>query len=77
MTVQACPKIVNDQMIVCIFGQSLPLQSKQSSRSTLVSQAFTYPCANRWRVAVAAHSSNRAEIDEKTDPTCVIYNWTR
>ena len=76
MTVQACPKIMNDWMIVCIFGQSLPLRSKQSCRSTIVLQAFTYPCANRWRVAVAAHSSSREEIDEKTDPTNAPYNRT-
>ena len=75
--VQACPKLINDRMIVCVFGQSLPLSSKHSSRSTLVSQAFTHPCANWWRVAVAAHSSSRAEIDKKTDPTNALYNWTQ
>ena len=36
MTVQACPKIMNVRTIVCIFGQSLPLWSEQSSCSTLV-----------------------------------------
>ena len=76
MTVQACPKIMNDQTIVCIFGQSFSLQSKQSSCSTLVLQAFTHTCANRWRAAVAAHSSSREEIDEKTDPTNALCNQT-
>ena len=57
---------MNDQTIVCIFGQSLPLRSERSSRSTLVSQEFAHPCNNRWRVAVAAHSSSRAEIYENT-----------
>ena len=77
MTVQACPKIMNDQMVVCIFRQSLPLRNKQSSHSTLVLQAFTHPCANRWRVAVAAHSFSREEIDEKTDPTNALCNQPR
>ena len=60
ITVQACLKIMNDWMIVCIFGQLLPLRSKQNSRSTLVLQAIAHPCANWWQVhvAVAAHSSS-------------------
>ena len=77
MTVQVCPKIMNDRTIVCIFGQSFSLRSKQSSRSTLVLQAFAHPCANRWQVAVADHSSSREEIDEKTDLTNALCNRTR
>ena len=76
MNVQVCPKIMNYRMIIWIFGQSLSLRSKQSRCSSLVLQAFTYPCANWWRVAVAAHPSSRAEIDEKTDPTTAFYNRT-
>ena len=76
MTVQACLKSMNDWTIICIIRQSLPLRSKQSSCSTLVSQAFTHPCANRWQVAVAAHSFSKAEIDEMTDPTNALYDQT-
>ena len=75
---QACPKIMNDWTIVCIFEQSLPLWSKQSNRSTLVLQAFSHLYANRWQVAVAARSSSREEIDEKTDQTnalCIQTKW--
>ena len=53
------------------------ITSKQSSCSTLVSQAFTHPCANGWWVVVAAHLSSRGEIGKKTDPTNALNNQTR
>ena len=62
-----CPKFTDDRMVGMYFKQLLLLQSEQSSHSTLVSQAFTHPCANRSRVAVTVHSSSRGEIIEKTD----------
>ena len=61
------PKFTNDRTVGMYFEQLLLLQGEQSSRSTLVLQAFTHPCANRLRVAVTVCSSSSGEIIKKTD----------
>ena len=58
---------------MCIIGQSVLLQSRQSSNFTLVSQAFVHSCTSQWQAAVAAHSSKRGELSKKTDPANTLH----
>ena len=54
-------KIMNNQMIVCIFWQLLLLWSKRNSHFTLV----------------AAHFSSRGEVGKETNSTNTLDNQTR